>query len=387
MGAGAQYNVTVAAQPTNPSQTCVVDNGTGTIDGAAAHDISITCTTKPGRFLYTTSGYTIAEYNIDSGSGAVTPVNGSPLDLQSLLLDYGAFPGPLTVDPSGTFAYTIATRAKPTSQVLISLSIDRDTGLLSISGPLMLIAAGAWHVGLHPSGRFAYIAASKALGMLLAYARNPTTGELTEINGSPFMNNHFPNTVAVEPQGKFAYTTNQDKTISTYNIDRSTGALLESATPPVPAGQFPSWLAFHPTGKFLYVPNNLSNDISAYRIDPHSGTLTPIAGSAFEASGNPAIAVVEPSGRFLYVASFDSGDISVYSIDASTGGLKTISGSPFHNGSSSSIAVDPTGRFLYSTTPDGITGYEIDNNTGALRPLDGSPFASPTGAWSIVITN
>src|SRR5260370_6241089 len=40
---GAAYQVSVAAQPTNPSQTCEVSNGSGTITGAALPTIAVLC--------------------------------------------------------------------------------------------------------------------------------------------------------------------------------------------------------------------------------------------------------------------------------------------------------------------------------------------------------
>ena len=44
---GTAYDITVATQPTTPSQTCVVVNGKGTIAGANVTDIKVTCTTTP----------------------------------------------------------------------------------------------------------------------------------------------------------------------------------------------------------------------------------------------------------------------------------------------------------------------------------------------------
>jgi hypothetical protein len=41
---GASYAVTVFAQPGDPAQTCTVENGSGTIDGANVDDIAVSCT-------------------------------------------------------------------------------------------------------------------------------------------------------------------------------------------------------------------------------------------------------------------------------------------------------------------------------------------------------
>src|SRR3979490_2859035 len=53
---GTPYNVTVKTQPTNPSQTCVVTNGMGTIGGANIMNIAVTCTTNADRFVYVANG-------------------------------------------------------------------------------------------------------------------------------------------------------------------------------------------------------------------------------------------------------------------------------------------------------------------------------------------
>jgi hypothetical protein len=42
---GATYAVTVSTQPGNPSQTCTVANGSGTVAGADVTDVAVTCTT------------------------------------------------------------------------------------------------------------------------------------------------------------------------------------------------------------------------------------------------------------------------------------------------------------------------------------------------------
>lgn len=42
---GTGYEVTVAVQPTNPSQTCIVSNGAGNLAGADVTDVDVTCTT------------------------------------------------------------------------------------------------------------------------------------------------------------------------------------------------------------------------------------------------------------------------------------------------------------------------------------------------------
>jgi len=63
LASGAAYNVTVFAQPTNPSETCTVTSGSGTIGSSNVTNVSVVCTpagTPPG----TTAGtYRITSYS------------------------------------------------------------------------------------------------------------------------------------------------------------------------------------------------------------------------------------------------------------------------------------------------------------------------------------
>src|SRR6266853_2627539 len=46
LAAGAMYNVSVLTQPTTPSQTCTVSNGSGNVGSASVASISISCATN-----------------------------------------------------------------------------------------------------------------------------------------------------------------------------------------------------------------------------------------------------------------------------------------------------------------------------------------------------
>src|SRR5690606_14156577 len=45
VASGTTYDVTVRAQPTNPSQTCVLSNASGMVGAADVTGVSVTCTT------------------------------------------------------------------------------------------------------------------------------------------------------------------------------------------------------------------------------------------------------------------------------------------------------------------------------------------------------
>jgi len=69
----------------------------------------------------------------------------------------------------------------------------------------------------------------------------------------------------------------------------------------------------------------LSQEISAYTIDRTTGALTQPRG--FLDSGAPRSVAVDPTGKFLYAADRYGSSVSVYTIDQTTGALTLLSGS------------------------------------------------------------
>ena len=194
-------------------------------------------------------------------------------------------------------------------------------------------------------------------GSVLTYTINPTTGALTSttggingtgINGTP----EFFNSVAVDPSGKFAYAADGgafpagsfggSSSVSMYTINSTTGALTSIGM--IAAGTGPDSVAVDPAGKFAYVTNFDSNDVSMYTIDATTGALASIGTIA--AGTGPDSVAVDPAGKFAYVANFDSNDVSMYTIDATTGALTSI-GTIAAGTSPFSVAVDPAGKFAY----------------------------------------
>jgi DNA-binding beta-propeller fold protein YncE len=83
-------------------------------------------------------------------------------------------------------------------------------------------------------------------------------------------------------------------------------------------------------------------------MDRKTGALTPLSVPIFTAGSNPDSIAVDPTGRFVYVANFNSGNVSGYSIDSKTGILTPLSVPTLRAGSGSqSVAADPTGKFVY----------------------------------------
>jgi DNA-binding beta-propeller fold protein YncE len=127
--------------------------------------------------LQTTTG-NISGFNIDSVTGALTPILGSPFTSA-----IGSGPTKLTVDPSGRFLYAVTTES---SASIWCLAITSTNGqLVAVPNSPFSLAAGTLFALFDPSGNYFYIGSSVGKG-IEGYTYNPSTGAPTVISGSPF---------------------------------------------------------------------------------------------------------------------------------------------------------------------------------------------------------
>jgi len=286
-----------------------------------------------GKFAYVVnsasnnvSAYAIQE-EADWGvsQGALRAISGSPFTA-------GTSPRSIAIDPDGKFVYVANQGMVGGSGNISAYAMDSSTGALTaVAGSPFTAGSNPQFVAIDPTGKFAY-AANEGSSNVSAYAINATTGALTAIPGSPFSALWRPSSIAFDPSGRFAYVTLSSNSVSAYAINATTGALTAIPGSPFSAGQFPSSIAFDLSGKFVYVANAglewTSGDISAFTINASTGALTAVAGSPFPAGANSRFVAFDPTGNFAYVANADSNDVSAYTINSSTGALTPIAGSP-----------------------------------------------------------
>ena len=332
----------------------------------------------------------VSAYTINSSTGALRAVAGSPFAA-------GFNPDSVTVDPSGRFAYVANSCVSGNDCSVGSVSaytINSSSGALrAVAGSPFAAGSGPDSVTVDPSGRFAYVANSGD-NTVSAYDINSSTGALSAVSGSPFAAGITPHSVTVDPSDRFAYVANScvttrdcsAGTVSAYTINSSTGALSAVASSPFAAGDDPQSVTVDPSGRFAYVANE-GDSVSAYTINSSTGALRGVAGSPFVAGISPTSVTVDPSGRFAYVAN-DEGNVSAFTINGSTGALRAVAGSPFAAGEDpSSVTVDPSGRFAYvANYGDGtVSAYTINSSTGALSAVAGSPVAAGIQPFSVAI--
>jgi DNA-binding beta-propeller fold protein YncE len=140
------YNLTVQTQPTNPSQTCVVANGTGMIGTADVTNITVTCTTNPPRFVYVANrgSNNVSAFSVDATTGALTAIAGSPFAA-------GNLPVAIAVDPTGSYAYV----ANQMDATVSAFTINRTSGVLSaVNGSPFATGSGPTSVAIDASSAF-----------------------------------------------------------------------------------------------------------------------------------------------------------------------------------------------------------------------------------------
>jgi 6-phosphogluconolactonase len=242
----------------------------------------------------------ISVFKFDGMTGALTPAAGSPLK---------GVPTPIGVatDALGKFLYVTNTNlgTLTSTNSISAFSIDTTTGALtSVAGSPF--ASGTTPIGLvaDPNGMFVYVGdhmanVSSTAAAISAFNVSAADGSLTRVGGVPSQqtscgvschnNPLHPLRLVVHPAARFAYVTGVGEN-SVFAFSLSNGSLTAAGSP-VAAGQHPFGMAFDPTGSFLYVANKVDNNISGYSVNSMTGMLTPLSNSPFPA-GSGAIGIV-----------------------------------------------------------------------------------------------
>ncbi len=274
------------------------------------------------------------------------------------------------------------------------------------AGILFLITLGIFLIscGTSPSRTAGVLlVTSEGASSVTSYGINLSTGGLSQINTSAQTQN-VPSSIVLDPSGAFAYVTNSaSNTLSAYSVNPNGTLTAVSGNPAT--GTTPVALAIDHAGHFLFVANQGSNDVSVFSVGS-GGSVTLVGsfptGTPSATSGaTPASVAVDPSGSFLYVANQGQGTISVFSIDSS-GALTQVLGSPF------AVRIAPSGLAVATTpttNPVPITILYVANEgsndvsafvicetvspscaiAGTPVEVSGSPFAAGLGPVSAAI--
>jgi 6-phosphogluconolactonase (cycloisomerase 2 family) len=318
------------------------------------------------QFLYAGFGVAAALYgwSIDSSTGALTSVTGSPYTATFMPDVPGQNPHAMITNPAGT---------------------------------LLFIADAA------PAEIWVY-----QIG---------TDGSLTAATGSPFSTGSLvPGALTTDGLGKYLYITQNSSTntgteVGAYAISSGSNLGALTLVPGSPFGFPMGQVQGEPSGKFLIGTTGNAEAVSGTDLDElfvfaiaqsgsNAGSITEVAGSPFTTVSSPLTIAVQPNTGGNLVYSFGLNDTATgfnapeaYQIDPTTGALTAVSGSPFSNAAVGDIAqFDQSGTNVFvlgqvlntstNTLTDTLGAFALGSDGLLTEPTTGITFATP-GTWTV----
>ncbi len=248
-----------------------------------------------GKYLFVTNSFSanVSVFSIDSGSGALTAVSGSPFFANDS-------PGEILIPPGTNFVYVTNSRIGTVTGFTFSSS----TGALTpVPGSPFVSGPGASALAVSNNGQYLYVAnttatnpGSTAVGNISGFTIDSTSGTLTRIVGSPFTSavGSGPSTLVADPTGRFIFATTAGTayTIWCFNLDPATGELSASAGSPFSVVGGGLFVLIDNIGSFLYMGNQSAHGISAYTYNQNNGQPTTVLNSPFSTSTAPGKMVI-----------------------------------------------------------------------------------------------
>lgn len=187
-------------------------------------------------------------FSINSNTGALTPVAGSPFVFQRQLCEVGHAPQYITeqIDPSGQRLFVIDSG----NATVTVFAIDQSTGALTIlpGSSKDSSVAGFYASAIDPMGRFLYLGSAISSFTGFSLTANTTSGTLPLLPGMPVQATPVPmfdqasTTMAIDSSGAFLFSNENEFTSAfsccgpdafvEFQINQSTGALTQIPSAP-----------------------------------------------------------------------------------------------------------------------------------------------------------
>ena len=347
----------------------------GSGSGAALYGSNSIAATVVGNYLYASDYDTndIAAFSINTSTGALTPVPGSPFAYGSVEGESNPSGISLAISPNGQFLYAGDSGYTVNSVVTADIWGFRiaANGALSPlqNSPLATIASPGVPDGMNVTRDGNYLAVGLDGELAIAMFSIGSNGILTAVDGSPFPTGGSANGMAyaeINCASNLIFGSQYSLGPASISVQTiSSGALASITNSPFtfgPSGTDSNVGVLSPNDNFLFVSNQLSNTIMSLGVAAN-GSVSQEPGSPFCNSSNtadcvpsstvgpmvPTLLATNQAGTLLYVANSNSSGetvtdntVSAFSISAS-GVLTLISGSPFDTAAAGqpSIAVFP----------------------------------------------
>ena len=157
-------------------------------------------------------------------------------------------------------------------------------------------------------------------------------------------------------------------------FDPAAGTLTpnEPAFAGVAPGSGPRHMAFARSGKFVYVINEMATSVTVFAFDARTASMREVQTISTVAEHDPANSGAEiqldPSGRFLYTSTRKVDTIEEFKVAEGSGKLTFVGRVPAGGKTPRFFTLDPTGQWMFvaDQDSDAIVLYAVDKNTGKL---------------------
>ena len=320
--------------------------------GSGPEDVAVT---PNGAYAYVTN------YGTFGGGTTVSVINTATNTVTATITGFNS-PDGVAVTPNGAYVYVANSGNNSVS--VISTATNSVTTTIPVGNDPISVA-------LTPNGAYAYVTnwnsgtvsvintTTNTVTATVPVGTGPTSAAIAPKGTPPGLIN--PVGVAVTPNGKYAYVTNEgNESVSV--ISTATNKVTATVT----VGIYPYAVAVTPNGACVYVTNDYSGSVSV--ISTATNSVTATVPGLF----NPVGVAVTPNGQYAYVTnnngSYGGGSVSMISTT-----MNTVTATVPVGSGPEGVAVTPNGAYAYVTNWNSDTVSVI--STGALTS---SPTAVPT---------
>ncbi|HZY61904.1 MAG TPA: beta-propeller fold lactonase family protein, partial [Edaphobacter sp.] len=246
------------------------------------------------------------------------------------------------------------------------------------SNSIFGIAAQPGNLVIDPSGLFAF-QADAITRNTYEYVRSSSTNPWTTSLDSNLRPVAYPTgggLVTTDPSGRYLVAANQSG--ANISLIQYAGAI---PTPPTPLSFSPTAITVDPSGNFFLTAGD---DLKLHVLLSNGlGQLTDISNQNLPSISNSI--AVDPTGHFIYAAGVAG--LSAFSLNLQSGMLTPLSlNLPVSLANATGVYIDPSGQFLYVSVSSNIINalYLFNINTdGTLTSTDATPVAFPNHATSM----
>ncbi len=274
-------------------------------------------------------------------------------------------------------------------------------GTAVAGSPFDLGITGAMTIAVHPNGHWIYVGDGDD-GSIHALDVNTSTGAVTQIAAKvinesgtffqPCCDPYPTHVLTVTPDGKYLYASDDDAMVSAYSIGAN-GALTHIGDLNVGATRTG---AITSDTSFVWVTDTNSSADGNCGTAWHVHAMSIGANGALTKVGTTDLTnvfcwlwsiAVSPDGKFVQVGD-EGGDAQVYSFTVGATGLLTQVGPQVIENSSSDcrdIAYSPDGKFFYTTDDTDAVHAITQNANGGMTELAASPYSADNGDGQVAV--